>query len=160
MVLTIYMGMFVVLACIDMGIKQYIEDTFEENEERETILPRVVLRKVHNRGFAFNVLERAPDVIRKSSLCAAAGIFFYDIWMFTRKKRAVGKVGMALASAGAVSNLYDRLIRKKVIDYVGVKSERDSVSKLTANLADMYLTAGALLCGISGLAHRKRRKKI
>ena len=32
MILTIYMSMFLVLACVDMGLKQYIEDTFEENE--------------------------------------------------------------------------------------------------------------------------------
>ena len=49
MILTIYMGMFLVLACIDMGIKQYIEDTVEGDEERETMISGVVLRKVYNK---------------------------------------------------------------------------------------------------------------
>ena len=35
MMITICAGLFLVLACIDMGIKQYIEDDFEENEERK-----------------------------------------------------------------------------------------------------------------------------
>ena len=149
MTLTIYMGIFLVLVCIDMGIKQYIEDTFEENEERETIVSGIVLRKVYNKGFAFNVLERAPDVIRKCSLCAALWIFVYDCWLFTRKKHTAAKLGMVLVSAGAVSNVYDRLIREKVIDYIGMKTEKKKFSKLTANLADIYLTLGAVLCNLS-----------
>ena len=159
MILTIYMSMFLVLACIDMGIKQYIEDTLEKDEERETLIPGLVLRKVHNKGFAFNILEHEPGIIRKSSVCAAAGILIYDCWLFLRKKRTVGKIGMVLVSAGAVSNLYDRLIRRTVIDYIGIKSEKKWISDLTANLADVYLTVGAVLTGISGMAHRKKVKK-
>lgn len=159
MTLTIYMGIFLVLVCIDMGIKQYIEDTFEENEERETIVSGIVLRKVYNKGFAFNVLERAPDVIRKCSLCAALWIFVYDCWLFTRKKHMAAKLGMVLVSAGAVSNVYDRLIREKVIDYIGMKTEKKKFSKLTANLADIYLTLGAVLCNLSWIVHKRKRKK-
>ena len=159
MILTIYMSMFLVLACIDMGIKQYIEDTLEKDEERETLIPGLVLRKVHNKGFAFNILEHEPGIIRKSSVCAAAGILIYDCWLFLRKKRTVGKIGMVLVSAGAVSNLYDRLIRRTVIDYIGIKSEKKRISDLTANLADVYLTVVAVLTGISGMAHRKKVKK-
>ena len=159
MILTIYMSMFLVLACIDMGIKQYIEDTLEKDEERETLIPGLVLRKVHNKGFAFNILEHEPGIIRKSSVCAAAGILIYDCWLFLRKKRTVGKIGMVLVSAGAVSNLYDRLIRRTVVDYIGIKSEKKRISDLTANLADVYLTVGAVLTGISGMAHRKKMKK-
>ena len=153
------MSMFLVLACIDMGIKQYIEDTLEKDEERETLIPGLVLRKVHNKGFAFNILEHEPGIIRKSSVCAAAGILIYDCWLFLRKKRTVGKIGMVLVSAGAVSNLYDRLIRRTVIDYIGIKSEKKRISDLTANLADVYLTVGAVLTGMSGMAHRKKMKK-
>lgn len=158
MILTIYMGIFLVLVCVDMGIKQYIEDTFEENEERKTLVSGIVLRKVYNRGFVFNVLERVPEIIKKSSLCAAVGIFVYDCWLFTRKKRTVGKLGMVLVSAGAVSNVYDRLIREKVIAYIGIRTAKKQISRLTANLADIYLTLGALLFNLSCIAHKKKRR--
>lgn len=128
--------------------------------KRETLIPGLVLRKVHNKGFAFNILEHEPGIIRKSSVCAAAGILIYDCWLFLRKKRTVGKIGMMLVSAGAVSNLYDRLIRRTVIDYIGIKSEKKRISDLTANLADVYLTVGAVLTGMSGMAHRKKMKKV
>ena len=56
-------GLLVVLVCVDMGIKQYIEENFEEEEERETILDKVVLRKVYNKGFCFNTLDKKPDLV-------------------------------------------------------------------------------------------------
>ena len=87
MILTIYMSMFLVLVCIDMGLKQYIEDTFEKDEERETLVPGLVLRKVYNKGFAFNILEGAPGLIRKSSVFAAVGVLLSDVWIFLKKKR-------------------------------------------------------------------------
>lgn len=158
MTLMIYMGMFLVLVCIDMGIKQYIEDTFEDGEERETVISGVVFRKVYNKGFAFNMLERAPGIIRKCSLCAAVWIFVYDCWLFTKKRRTVAKLGMVLVSAGAVSNVYDRLIREKVIDYIGIKAAKKKLSKLTVNLADLYLTLGTVLCNLSWIAHTRKRK--
>lgn len=38
-------SLLVVLVCIDMGIKEYIENSFSENEERQTRMPKIVLRK-------------------------------------------------------------------------------------------------------------------
>ena len=66
---------------------------------------------------------------------------------------------MTLVSAGAVSNLYDRLFRRKVIDYIGFRNKREYFSKLTANLADVYLTAGAVLCGLSEMAYKRKIAK-
>ena len=39
-------GLFLVLVCGDMGVKQYIEDSFQEKDERETLIPSVELRKL------------------------------------------------------------------------------------------------------------------
>lgn len=156
MIVTTCAGVFLVLACIDMGIKQYIEDTFEEYEERETFVSGLVLRKVYNKGFAFNMLERNPEIIRKSTLAALAGIMVSDIRLFLKKGKFLEKLGMAFASAGAISNVYDRLIRGKVIDYIGVKSDSSFLSKLTANLADMYLTAGIVLLTVSRIFHKRK----
>lgn len=149
--------MFLVLTCIDMGIKQYIEDTFEKDEERGSIIPGLMLRRVHNKGFAFNLLDRYPDVIRKSSVCAVIGILLCDVQLFFAKGKQMRKLGMALVSAGAFSNMYDRLIRGKVIDYIGVKSKNSFISKITANLADLYIVAGMILISLSRIIHRNKK---
>lgn len=65
----VWMGaLLLVLLCIDMGIKQYIEDTFKNDEERDTRIPGIVLRKVHNKGFLLNVLEERPEIVRTCSV--------------------------------------------------------------------------------------------
>ena len=106
-------GLLVVLVCVDMGIKQYIEENFEEEEERETILDKVVLRKVYNKGFCFNTLDKKPELVRKTSGILCAGLAIYDAWLFFKKGKWLRKFGMVFLTAGAISNTYDRLIRGK-----------------------------------------------
>lgn len=43
-------GLFLGLTVADMGAKQYVEDDFKKNEERKTIIPKVVLRKVDRKS--------------------------------------------------------------------------------------------------------------
>lgn len=143
--LTVMGSLFLILVCVDMGIKQYIENTYKENEERETIIDGLVLRKVYNRGFAFNLLEKHPGIVKGSSAAIGAGILLYDIWLFLKKGKWIRKLGMSLLSAGAVSNIYDRLVRGKVVDYIGVQCKSKSLSRLTANLADIYVAVGSVI---------------
>ncbi len=141
-------GMFLALVCLDMGIKQYVEDVFRENEERETIVDKVVLRKVYNKGFAFGALQDKPKIIKGASVFAGLGALAYDVRLLQKRGRRLEKLGMALVSAGAFSNIYDRLIRGKVIDYIGIQSRIKCLSRLTANLADLYVAAGAALVSL------------
>lgn len=139
---TVMGGLFIVLLCFDMGIKQYMESTCKEKEERETVLDGIVLRKIYNKGFMLNILEDRPKVVRSVSAGMGAVIILYDVWLFLKKGRLKDKLGMVFISAGAASNIYDRLIRGKVIDYIGIKSKYKFLSGVTANLADVYIAAG------------------
>lgn len=104
-------------------------------------------------------MEGAPGLIRKSSVFAAVGVLLSDVWIFLKKKRKAGKLGMTLISAGAFSNVYDRLIRGRVVDYIGIRRGNKKLSDLTANLADVYLMVGMMFYGVSWLAHRKKKVK-
>ena len=39
-----FLSLFLALTTVDMGIKQYIEDTWKKGEERDTILPGIICR--------------------------------------------------------------------------------------------------------------------
>lgn len=138
-------GLFLVLVCVDMGVKQYIEDFFEPKEERETMSSHVVLRKVYNRGFILDTLDQYPKLVQRSSLILGIVLLVYDLRLFLAKGRRLEKLGLTLLSAGAFSNIYDRVIRGKVIDYIGFKSRWKSLSRITANLADFYVLIGSVL---------------
>ncbi|QDW73335.1 signal peptidase II [Lachnospiraceae bacterium KGMB03038] len=138
-------GLFLVLVCVDMGVKQYIEDFFEPKEERETMSSHVMLRKVYNRGFILDTLDQYPKLVQRSSLILGIVLLVYDLRLFLTKGRRLEKLGLTLLSAGAFSNIYDRVIRGKVIDYIGFKSRWKSLSRITANLADFYVLIGNVL---------------
>ena len=148
-------GMLVVFLCVDMGIKQYIEDTFDRREERKCIVPGLVLRKVYNRGFLLSTLEKYPKIVLGASAVTGVVILFYDLLLFLKKGKWLEKTGMIFLTAGAASNIYDRLVRKKVIDYIGFQSKNKFLSSLTANLADFYVIIGAVLVGIGRIGKKR-----
>lgn len=147
--LALFGGLFVILVCVDMGIKQYIEDSLTCKEERETVLEKVVLRKVYNKGFLLNTLDKYPEIIKGSSVFIGIGIAVYDSLLFLKRGKWVHKLGMVFLSAGAFSNIFDRLIRGKVIDYIGFRSRFKWLPVITANLADFYVLIGAVLTGLA-----------
>ena len=152
--LAVFGGLFLVLVCVDMGIKQYIEEYFDEGQEQDTVCHRLVLRKVYNRGFILNICDKYPAVIKGTSAVMGAGILIYDVYLFLRRGKWLQKLGMVFLSAGAFSNIYDRLIREKVIDYIGVKSKCKFLSRLTANLADIYVAVGGVFAVLAKLVDR------
>lgn len=148
-------GMLVVFLCVDMGIKQYIEDTFDRREERKCIVLGLVLRKVYNRGFLLSTLEKYPKIVQGASAVTGVVILFYDLLLFLKKGKWLEKTGMIFLTAGTASNIYDRLVRKKVIDYIGFQSKNKFLSSLTANLADFYVIIGAVLVGIGRIGKKR-----
>ncbi len=148
-------GLFAVLIAIDMGLKQYVEDTMECGESKDLHLDVVELRKAYNNGFIFNLFKNHPDVIRIGSIAAASILTTYDSVLFAGKGRAGHKLGMAILSAGAASNLYDRLVKNRLVDYLGITAGPEKLQEVTFNLADVYIVAGTVLAELT----RQRRKK-
>ena len=70
------------------------------------------------------------------------------VWTFARKGHFTEKLGMAILGAGASSNIFDRLSRGKVIDYIGIRSKNQFLARLTANLGDFYILLGAVLLAL------------
>ena len=143
-----------VLLGIDLLAKQYVEETMLEGEEREIPGKKLILRKVYNQGFLLNTLEEHPNTVKAVSLAAGAGFLLYDGYLFTRKGNRLEKLGLILAGAGGASNLVDRLFRGRVVDYIGMKSRSSFLSRLTANLGDLYLFIGAVI--VTASQRRKR----
>lgn len=136
-------------AALDLGIKQYVLDNVTEGEDRELAGGRLVLRRVYNRGAAFNLLEKSPQFVTKLSAWLGAVLLVRDVFLMRKKGHTAEKTGMMLLTGGALSNLYDRIMRGKVVDYLAVKSRWKRLSRLTFNLGDVCIAAGALLAALS-----------
>ena len=130
-----FAALFIVLVTVDMGVKQQVEETFKKGEDQNTKVPKLVLRRVHNKGFCLNMLDKYPMIIKSVSagLCGIIGIKAYQL--FQKRGRWIEKLGMTVLGAGAFSNTFDRLMRGYVVDYFGVKYKNSKLSKITANIA-------------------------
>ena len=140
-----FLNLFLALTTFDLGIKQYIEDTFRKGEERGTTDSKIVIRKVHNKGFCLNALDKYPMIIKSVSgvLCGAIGAFAFQL--FQKRGQWGKKLGMTFLGAGAISNTFDRLVRGYVVDYYGFGFKNSKLSKITANLADLYVVIGSAI---------------
>lgn len=65
----------------------------------------------------------------------------------TEKGRTLEKLGLSIALGGAVSNLYDRLVRGYVVDYFSIEWKR--LKKVVFNLGDMFVFLGSAVFIIS-----------
>lgn len=150
-----YFGVFfLALTTFDLGIKEYIEEQYEQKTEKETMIPKVVLRKVHNKGFCLNKFDQYPAVVKGVSAAISGMIGVSAYQLFQKRGRWVEKLGITILGAGAVSNTFDRIIRGYVVDYFGVRIKNSKLSKLAANLADIYILIGSLI--LSAAKTKKR----
>ena len=136
-------------AALDLGIKQYVLDNVAEGQDLEMVGGHLILRKVYNRGAAFNLLEKYPQFVMKLSALLGAVLLVRVAFLMRKKGHTVEKAGMMLLTGGAFSNLYDRTMRGKVVDYLAFKSRWKRLSRLTFNLGDICIATGALLAALS-----------
>lgn len=137
--------LFAVLLGTDVLLKERVEEELNPGEERKLPGGKVIIRKVYNRGFLLNLFDGRPAIVRGMSLFAGGGVLLWDCLTFARKRNYVRKLGITFVSAGAASNLFDRLARGKVVDYIGLQTEKKFLRNITGNLGDLYLACGSAL---------------
>lgn len=142
-------GLFALTASIfgaDFIIKKKMDETLEEGEEREILNGKVVLTKHYNQGFAMNAGKDKPKLVKAIHLGVAI-IFLLCYTLIVRDKGSkVKKVGSAMVLGGGLSNLFDRLTKGHVVDYVRVPVKKCSwLSKIIFNFSDVMIFIGAIL---------------
>lgn len=145
--INILLGGFTALLCgIDLWCKSWVEDNMRKGDEEDICKNRIVVRKVHNKGFAMNLGEDKPKVVRILSgiVCGIIAIYSFVVWIKDGSK--LKKAGTVLALAGAISNTYDRFKRGYVVDYFGFKTKSEKFNKITFNLADVFIFLGTICC--------------
>jgi signal peptidase II len=112
----------------------------------------VRLQLVINHGAAFGMAARFEPLLTMASL---AGVIFLGLWA-ARAPTMAGKLGAAVAAAGAVGNLLDRLARPPAVLHGGVVDWLHvSFYSPTFNLADVWLRGGLLVAAAAWLWHQR-----
>lgn len=147
-------GIALLLFAFDQAIKAFVRASIQKNESLE-IFPGVLwLTYVENTGVAFGIGKGLSIYLSVFGFLALLGI------LIVFKKAIIedtsGLIGICLLIAGAVGNLFDRILMGAVTDFI------DLGIWPVFNIADLYITIGILLLLPTFLreAIQKREKEI
>ena len=143
------------VAGTDLAVKRYVERTMDVGEERAlagSAEKGVVLRRTENRGFALNSLDRHPRIVggvSAAATAAAAGACALAVIGGTGHLTAAG---LSLMTGGGVSNTADRIVRKRVTDYLAFRRGKQAAGpaaqggrEIVYDIGDLAIFAGAAL---------------
>lgn len=144
-----------VICGMDLYLKRRVEKDVKPGEQKEISGTPLCIRKVYNRGAAFNLLQDRPKTMRTLTTSAVAAVVVYDHILLHQKGRHLLKLGMMCMTGGALSNFVDRVRRGKVVDYIGIRTRWEKLSRITYNVGDFAIFAGAVMTVLSEFFQNK-----
>lgn len=140
-------GLSLLIVILDRLTKIWVASHIELYFGSITVIPRLFsITHVENPGAAFSLLANASPAVRSAVLITfstmAMIVVAFVLWR-TGREWSTTNAGLALVLGGAVGNLWDRVVRHKVTDflhlYVGSWAWPDF------NVADSAIVVGACL---------------
>lgn len=129
---------------LDLACKKQIEEQADNEFPRELNGSKGLVRlyKLHNDGFSFGVWKgkKAVKTVPMYLTSALAGVWLY---LMGKRGHLTEKLAVTLTLAGGISNLYDRMKRGYVVDYINIRWKK--LEKAVFNLGDVYILLGTLL---------------
>ena len=143
-------GIFV----LDLLLKNHVEKSLQEGDEKPFCGGRLLIRKYHNKGAFLDMGEGRQGLVSMLSLGLTLFMTVIFLGTFSFRGNSTLKAGLALLLGGAYSNTYDRLTRKYVVDYVSFPVKSKRFRRIVFNVSDFCIMIGALLLAL-GEARRK-----
>ncbi len=140
------------LIAADQIVKYFIDLQLKPIETVEIIKGFFSLDYLENRGAALGILQdqRWIFITLTVIICLAMIIFLF----LYKSHTTLSYITTGLLLAGGVGNLIDRISRGYVIDYIYFH-----FFPYKFNLADCYVTVGAVLFAVAVLAYEKKQRK-
>ena len=153
--ITLIVGLIITVG-LDQLIKYWVVNTLEVGEEID-LLPFLSLYHARNPGIAFSMLSSVSDWgLIALTLCIICFVIW--LWKNAGPEKSLSRFGFLLVIGGAIGNLIDRIRFHYVIDYISFHIN-GVFSFAIFNLADSFITVGAVLIVLDELLHWKREKQ-
>ena len=137
-------------AALDLVMKHGVESMPDSAFPRD--IPgtggKVQLRKLHNPGFPMGTLSGRPELVRGLPLAVVSVLTGRFLLLAQRPGKLAEKFGLAAVIGGGLSNLFDRIFRGFVVDYVHVKA--GPLDRIIFNLGDVMIASGGALMAAAG----------
>lgn len=140
----IYLFLVCAIFLTDFLIKTHIEIIPKKDFPIRLLDGHIELHRLHNKGLAGSRLEDKPDTATACAGLAFIGCVFLALPHFFRNGDRIEKLGAAMITGGAAGNLFDRLGRGYVVDYLSFpKAKIKKIRRFVYNLADLFIFLGS-----------------
>lgn len=149
-----YLAAILSIFGLELGIKNYIEESMEEGEKRPKCKGFLVIHKYHNRGAFLNLGESRRRLVAFLSVILTLLLTGLFACTLTMAGSGMLRWGLTLMLGGAFGNTYDRLRRKYVVDYVSFHVPFKRLRQVVFNIGDFCIMIGAMLSVISEICEK------
>ncbi len=120
-----------------------------KNKKLSLLKGKLKIERASNEGFAMNSFDS-----NRSLVVIISEIVFFFLMSFNCIVLAVPRLkplrlGFAILSAGAAGNIYDRVVKEYVVDFIN--ADVPILRRIIFNLADIYIVVGGLIAIFSEL---------
>lgn len=130
---------------LDRITKIWVLKTLKGGNDIVVIKNLFSFQYLENRGAAFGIFQGKTLLLAMITLIVVGGIIYYLIKY--RPQSKIMKIGLGFIIAGALGNLYDRIVYKYVVDFILVHY-KDVYYYPTFNVADIFVVMGTLMLAI------------
>lgn len=108
---------------------------------------KLLLGLVYNEGAFLGMLSKKKQLLMIANIFSIAVLVFIIVSVFFSKGYHLVKFGISLMTGGALGNIYDRIKRKKVVDFLAFGFKPN----IYLNFADIFVFIGGILVFIGSV---------
>lgn len=147
----LYLVLIVGLVFVDLLLKRLVLLFLQPVGSVPLIEGVLHLTYRENTGAAFSMFRGHTELIAVVTAVAICGVLY--LLLFGKERGKLLSFSLAMICAGGIGNLYDRLARGFVVDYIDLRV----INFAVFNFADILVVCGAILLGVSMLLWEKKR---
>ena len=136
----------------DEATKKLVRDRLK-GREISLFDGKVRLMHRENGGFAMNKFESDRKLVTSVSAVVFILLLVTYIPVLTDEGLKALRPGLSLVLAGAAGNVYDRIVRGNVTDFINVSF----LKKIVFNLADIFIVVGGLMTILAELMSKSAK---
>ena len=144
------MGYFLIIIAIillDQISKKIIESKFKIGKRTTIIKNMLYIEHIKNKGAAMGILKNRPLYLLFMVISSLGNIGIIFLKIIRRPKNQVYKTALAFILGGGLGNIFDRIFKKEVTDFISLKYKNFPVF----NIADVFVLLGCITFFIKAL---------
>lgn len=140
-----YLGIAASVFALDECIKQYVDKNRKTGECTRVGNTFVMIEKFYNKGASLSICKEHPQLVTGVHIFAMGALSGVYLCVQNQSGCSGLKLALSLMLGGGFSNLWDRIHKHHVVDYVRFRTPWKKFSKLVFNISDFAIFLGAIL---------------